>query len=74
MWRRRFRLRTSLMKLCPTMTIFVMWLADVQAAAMTNMKHMPCVPLDGEQDAVCVRPFPIQKLTHFKREVVSLGS
>ena len=46
-------------RLCP--------LADVQPPTVTNMKHVDGVAPDAEQDAVCLGPFSIEKLAHFKK-------
>ena len=50
-----------------------MWLTEIPAATVANMKHMHGIASDGEKDAVCVGSFPIEKLAHFKREAGILG-
>ena len=49
-----------------------MRLADASPSAMTNMKDVYSVTPDSEQNAVGVRPFPLEKLTYFEREADGL--
>ena len=46
-----------------------MWLAEVSAATVANVKHNNCVGLDGKQHSVLMRLVSIKKLAHPEKKL-----
>lgn len=50
-------------------TRYLMWLTEVPASTVANVKHRNRVCLDGKQHAILVWLVAIKELTHLERKV-----